>query len=92
MVRWRCPIRPRTSPEGLQTSFAAAPYQQHQQQHTFSFLFSLQGEEDKVVPPNQAVDMFEALSARGLSTALVLFPGEQHGFRQVQDLNYSTVS
>jgi len=43
----------------------------------------LQGEEDKVVPPNQAVDCYEALKAKGLSTALVLFPGEQHGFRQV---------
>ena len=39
-----------------------------------------------MVPPNQAVDMFEALKARGLSTALVLFPGEQHGFRQVPDV------
>ncbi len=36
-----------------------------------------------MVPPNQAVDCYEALKAKGLSTALVLFPGEQHGFRQV---------
>jgi dipeptidyl aminopeptidase/acylaminoacyl peptidase len=47
-------------------------------------LILAQGEEDKVVPPNQAVDMYNALKAKGLSTALVLFPGEQHGFRQVR--------
>jgi dipeptidyl aminopeptidase/acylaminoacyl peptidase len=45
-----------------------------------------QGEEDKVVPPNQAVDMYDALKAKGLSTALVLFPGEQHGFRQAPNI------
>jgi acetyl esterase/lipase len=39
-----------------------------------------------VVPPNQAVDMYNALKEKGLSTALVLFPGEQHGFRQVHDV------
>ena len=30
---------------------------------------------------NQAVDMYEQLKAKGLVTALVLFEGEQHGFR-----------
>ena len=50
--------------------------------------FLAQGEEDKVVPPNQAVDMYDALKAKGLSTALVLFPGEQHGFRQVLSYEY----
>ncbi|GBF99098.1 peptidase [Raphidocelis subcapitata] len=40
-----------------------------------------QGDEDEVVPPEQAVAMHAALLARGLPTALVLFKGEQHGFR-----------
>lgn len=48
-----------------------------------AFLPPPQGEEDQVVPPNQAVDMYQALKKKGLSTALVLFFGEQHGFRQV---------
>ena len=41
----------------------------------------LQGKEDKVVPPNQAEDMFKGLKERGVTTGLVLFDGEQHGFR-----------
>ena len=41
----------------------------------------LQGGEDKVVPPNQAEMMVDALSAKGLPHAYVLFPSEGHGFR-----------
>ncbi len=40
-----------------------------------------QGLEDKVVPPNQTEMMVEALQAKGLPVAYVLFPEEQHGFR-----------
>lgn len=40
-----------------------------------------QGLEDEVVPPNQAQIMYDAIAARGLPAALVMFPGEQHGFR-----------
>jgi dipeptidyl aminopeptidase/acylaminoacyl peptidase len=41
-----------------------------------------QGLEDKVVPPNQAVLMVEALRSKGVPVAYVPFEGEQHGFRQ----------
>nr|NLD41330.1 S9 family peptidase [Actinomycetales bacterium] len=41
----------------------------------------LQGEEDRVVPPNQAVEMAEAIRARGGEVELVMYPGEGHGFR-----------
>ena len=41
-----------------------------------------QGAEDKVVPPNQAQAMFDALDAKGIPASLNLFEGEQHGFRQ----------
>lgn len=41
-----------------------------------------QGLEDKVVPPNQAEMMVEALRDKGLPVAYLPFEGEQHGFRR----------
>ncbi len=46
----------------------------------------LQGLEDKVVPPNQAEMMVEALRARGVPVAYLAFEGEQHGFRQAANI------
>lgn len=40
-----------------------------------------QGEQDKVVPPDQAEKMYQALLAKGIATRLFLFDDEQHGFR-----------
>jgi dipeptidyl aminopeptidase/acylaminoacyl peptidase len=40
-----------------------------------------QGLEDKVVPPNQAEMMVNALKAKGITVEYVPFPEEQHGFR-----------
>ena len=40
-----------------------------------------QGLEDKVVPPNQAQMMFDAVRAKGLPVAYLSFAHEQHGFR-----------
>jgi dipeptidyl aminopeptidase/acylaminoacyl peptidase len=45
-----------------------------------------QGLEDKVVPPNQAEMLFEALRKRGIPTAYVPFEGEQHGFRKAENI------
>lgn len=45
-----------------------------------------QGTEDRIVPPNQARMMFDALRSRGLPTALVEFAGEQHGFRKAENI------
>lgn len=47
----------------------------------------LQGSEDKVVPPAQSESMVEALKKKGLPVAYVLFEGEQHGFRQAQNIS-----
>lgn len=45
-----------------------------------------QGLEDKVVPPNQAEMMFEAIKEKGLPVAYVAFEGESHGFRISQNI------
>jgi dipeptidyl aminopeptidase/acylaminoacyl peptidase len=48
-----------------------------------------QGLEDKMVPPNQAEMMVEALKRKGIPVAYVAFPGEQHGFRQAKNIKRS---
>jgi dipeptidyl aminopeptidase/acylaminoacyl peptidase len=40
-----------------------------------------QGLEDKIVPPNQAELMVQALEKKGVPVAYIPFEGEQHGFR-----------
>ncbi len=45
-----------------------------------------QGAEDRIVPPNQAEAMVEALRARGVPVAYLLFDGEQHGFRRAGNI------
>jgi len=45
-----------------------------------------QGLEDKIVPPNQAEMMVNALRAKGLPVAYITFEGEQHGFRQAENI------
>ena len=49
-------------------------------------LILLQGLEDKVVPPDQSVRMYEAVKAKGVPVAYVPFDGEQHGFRQAANI------
>jgi dipeptidyl aminopeptidase/acylaminoacyl peptidase len=43
-----------------------------------------QGLEDKVVPPNQAEMLVDALRKKKITVAYVPFPGEQHGFRKAE--------
>jgi dipeptidyl aminopeptidase/acylaminoacyl peptidase len=45
-----------------------------------------QGLEDKVVPPDQAEKMVEAMRAKNIPVAYVAFAGEQHGFRQAENI------
>ena len=49
-------------------------------------LILFQGLEDKIVLPNQAELMFEAVRAKGLPVAYLPFAGEQHGFRQAANI------
>ena len=45
-----------------------------------------QGLEDRVVPPNQAELIVEALRGKGLPVAYLAFEGEQHGFRMAENI------
>ena len=45
-----------------------------------------QGLEDKVVPPDQAETMVEAIRAKKIPVSYVAFAGEQHGFRQAKHI------
>jgi len=49
-------------------------------------LILFQGLEDKVVPPNQAEMMVEALRKKGVPVAYLAFPGEGHGFRRAENI------
>ena len=46
----------------------------------------LQGDEDKIVPPNQAESIVGALRQMSLPVAYIAFAGEQHGFRQAPNI------
>lgn len=45
-----------------------------------------QGDEDAVVPPSQTEVMVEALRRKGNAVGYFLFTGEQHGFRQADNI------
>ena len=45
-----------------------------------------QGAEDRVVPPQQAEEMVEALRQRRIPFLYLLFDGEQHGFRRADNI------
>ena len=46
----------------------------------------LQGEEDRIVPPSQSELFRDALAAKGIPHAYLLFEGEQHGFRRAETI------
>jgi dipeptidyl aminopeptidase/acylaminoacyl peptidase len=45
-----------------------------------------QGEEDRIVPPEQAEAIVAALRKKGVPHTYLLFPGEQHGFRRAENI------
>jgi dipeptidyl aminopeptidase/acylaminoacyl peptidase len=49
-------------------------------------LIVFQGGEDAIVPPAQAELIVEALAAKGVPHAYLLFPDEQHGFRRAENI------
>ena len=48
-----------------------------------------QGLEDRVVPKEQAEQMFDALNKKGLPVAAQYYAGEQHGFRKAETIMQS---
>ena len=46
----------------------------------------LQGDEDEIVPPSQSEMIVDALKAKGVPVAYILFEGEQHGFRTAENI------
>jgi dipeptidyl aminopeptidase/acylaminoacyl peptidase len=86
--------------ESRYLEFLVGPYPKrkdlYRQRSAINFLdkfhFSIilfQGLEDKIVPPNQAELIFEALRKRGKPVAYLPFEGEQHGFRQAKNIRRS---
>ena len=45
-----------------------------------------QGLDDKIVPPNQAELMVQALRDKGVPVAYLAYPGEGHGFRKAENI------
>jgi dipeptidyl aminopeptidase/acylaminoacyl peptidase len=74
-------------PEAIETYHDRSPVY-HVDQLSAPILL-LQGADDKVVPPNQAEAMAEAARAKGLPVALIIFPGEGHGFRRAENIKSS---
>jgi dipeptidyl aminopeptidase/acylaminoacyl peptidase len=71
-------------PEERETYTARSPLY-HADQIQCPVIF-LQGKEDKVVPPEQAQKMASALEANGIPVQVILFEGEQHGFRKAETI------
>jgi dipeptidyl aminopeptidase/acylaminoacyl peptidase len=71
-------------PEGIEIYKERSPLYHIDQLNTPLILFH--GLEDKVVPPNQSELIYDALKKKGVPVAIVLYEGEQHGFRQAANI------
>jgi dipeptidyl aminopeptidase/acylaminoacyl peptidase len=76
-----------TYPEHRDQYVARSPIHHLQKLATPLILF--QGDEDQVVSPAQSRSMFEAVRAKAIPVAYLLFKGEQHGFRKAENIKRS---
>ena len=73
-----------SSPDNKDVYDARSPIQ-HVNQFNCPTIF-FQGLNDKIVPPNQAHRMTDALDSAGIPVALVTYPNEAHGFGQAKTI------
>jgi dipeptidyl aminopeptidase/acylaminoacyl peptidase len=71
-------------PQDRDTYVARSPI--HHVEQLTKPLIVLQGMQDPIVPPNQSEKIVDALRARGVPVAYLLFDGEQHGFRRAENI------
>ena len=71
-------------PDGKKRTSERSPLS-HAHQVSVPIIF-FQGDEDKIVPPDQTERMVAALRARGIPVGYLLFSGEQHGFRKAENI------
>ena len=71
-------------PEGAETYQSRSPIAHTEGLSCPIILF--QGLEDRIVPPNQAEMMYEAVRSKGIPCAYLPFEGEQHGFRRAENI------
>jgi dipeptidyl aminopeptidase/acylaminoacyl peptidase len=71
-------------PEAKKTYIERSPI--HHVDRLESAMILLQGLDDKVVPPNQAAMMADAVRAKGIPVAHIEFAGEGHGFRKAETI------
>lgn len=77
-------------PEAAQTYRDRSPV--HHTDRLSAPIVLLQGTDDKVVPPNQAELMADAVRAKGLPVAVVMFEGEGHGFRRAENIEAAVLA
>jgi dipeptidyl aminopeptidase/acylaminoacyl peptidase len=71
-------------PEGLAVYRERNPL--HHMGHSHGALLTLQGSEDKAVPPRHSREIVAAARAAGRPVAYIEFEGEGHGFRRAENL------
>ena len=71
-------------PEAIATYHQRSPI--HHTERLSSAMLLFQGLDDKVVPPNQAQMMADAVREKGLPVAHVEYEGEGHGFRKAENI------
>lgn len=70
-------------PEALETYRARSPL--YAADAIRAPLLTLQGLDDKAVPPSQSQAIYDAVKAKGIPTAYLAFEGEGHGFRKAEN-------